>query len=236
MPTRSGRLHTSDDTHAPPLPSGKRTRSTPQNDSAPIRSTGAPAVQPSYPSHMLGLTQPVSKISRIRSLQPVMAFRDGFIHLGAHATANQINTTPISVPSLQRSTPGFSATPFSQKLWEADVSIAVDSLETNNTEKKCNSEHSSERRETSGAWKYYTQLFQDLGGKSVKFKTYLRCAKLYKESTSTVVFRSSLIKHGLRHEAEYMVQSQLSIGMNMVVTTATTFESVRTEFEEELVK
>lgn len=91
--------------------------------------------------------------------------------------------SPAADPALGSSKPAFSDTLISQSKSKADVTISANSSETNNTKKNCNSEHSSKRRKTSEVWKYYTRLVIEHDGNSVKYKSCLRCAGVYKEST-----------------------------------------------------
>lgn len=75
---------------------------------------------------------------------------DGFIHQASIATAIQIYAILIAVPPLQNCIPGFSDAQHSQSLSETDITISVNFLEINNTEKNCSSEHGSKRRKSLG--------------------------------------------------------------------------------------
>lgn len=80
--------------------------------------------------------------------------------------------------------------------------------------------------------KHYTYWVKEQGGILVKYKSFFRCAKVYKGSTFSEVLQSYLRKHRLADKADSMAQSQLLIGMNMGVTTARTVGTSQTVLEE----
>lgn len=218
---------------SPSLDHRKRTQTTLPNRSAPISSIRTPKVVSLTQSHILGPTQPIGPSLEIRSLKPTVATRYAFVR---HATiaASQISATYIAVRYLQDPTPGLSVTSFSQRTSEADVAISVYSSKTNNIAKSCNSEHSSKSRETSVIGMYCTQLIKERDQNSVKYKSGFRCANQYKR-IHQLAFSIALEKELHRGQAENMVQSQQSIGLNMAVTIATTVEPPQMKLDEELV-